>query len=85
MVGWEFKRARFVHHGATLGLLGLEYVGVGSPSDLASAEDGERKTLALFEGSPFGMSDALAGKRVQRDPFQRRHPYKLPWIEMMIY
>ncbi|EGD81039.1 hypothetical protein, variant [Salpingoeca rosetta] len=54
VVGWEFKRARFMQHAEALNL-DITYKGLGVCSDLESATAAEKRTLALFSEDPLGV------------------------------
>lgn len=70
VAGWAFKEERFRFHAETIGLGAVfDYVGVNQPADLASALEGERRTLEAFRRDPWGEGSALFEKRTRRDPF----------------
>ncbi len=90
VLGWEFKRQRFLHHIGALGIAqhDFSYVGVNNPdpADLIMAEKGEAKALAAFQADPLGKeyegkqddpnyTGSLAAKRDERDPLSRGNPH----------
>ena len=77
VAGWAFKRERFEFHRETIAWLAARftYVGVNNPADLKAALTGEQRALAEFQADPYGIGEALAKKRSQRNPFHQRHPY----------
>lgn len=68
VVSWPFKRVRFGDHVATLRWPADRYafLGVGVPSDAATAEVGERATRRLFGEQPYGGWGVLWAKRLAR-------------------
>jgi len=81
LFGWGFKEERYRMHADALQLRqhNLHYIRVNMPegsetdvsSPLGSALKGEKKTIADFAASPFGMDGILHQKRLQRDPWLR--------------
>lgn len=80
MVSWKFKKARFRFHWDTLSINNykFEYCGVNNPEDLTSALDGEKKALAEFKISPYGIKNNLRRKKQLRNPFNRKFNYDCP-------
>jgi hypothetical protein len=79
MISWGFKRERFELHRKTIGWPEGDsrycYHGINDPEDLAGAMRCEAQTFAAFQRDPWGVREPLRGKRVQRNPFNRAHPY----------
>jgi len=77
MVTWAFKETRFRMHCRAIRYpeSRFEVIGVNNPVDLEAAEQGERRAIALFSRDPCGKGEILGGKREQRNPFHRQHPY----------
>ena len=84
LVSWGFKEKRFIEHFRALSLpnINFQFIGVGTPSNLAQAEIAEQKTLAQFIQNPLGLSKGLLKKRELRNPRGSRIPYpeKPPWL-----
>lgn len=78
VVGWQFKQERFTFHCRTLGwpLEKYAYIGCNNPENLAVAEAGEARTLALFRDDPWAEHDPLQSKRQARNPFHQTPPYR---------
>ena len=77
LVSWAFKERRFAMHRDAIRFPKdrFEFVGANNPVDLAGAEKGEAKAITSFQEDPYGTGDVLRGKREERNPFQRAHPY----------
>eukprot|EP01147_Barroeca_monosierra_P004269 gene4269-8495_t len=58
VVGWEFKRARFLYHAETLSL-SITYDGCGKCLDESATRSQEQKTLSLFHEDPLGKHQSL--------------------------
>lgn len=88
VVSWAFKRRRFAMHIAALRfpVSRFEFIGANDPVDLAGAEEGEQKAVALFESDPYGTGPVLGKKRDERNPFNRTHPYAVscPVLEQLL-
>ena len=79
IVGFEFKRARFVDlHRAALGisLNSFNYIGIDGKIDLEDAKRGEERTFNLFKQDLFGCKGELREKKMSRNPFNLVHGYK---------
>ena len=80
MVSWKFKKSRFKFHWDTLSINNykFEYFGVNNPEDLTAAIEGEKKALAEFKISPYGIKNNLRRKKQIRNPFNRKFKYDCP-------
>jgi hypothetical protein len=80
VVSWKFKKARFYFHWNTLSINNykFEYFGVNNPEDLNAAMEGERKAIAEFKISPYGIKNNLRRKKQLRNPFNRKFNYDCP-------
>lgn len=69
IVGYEFKRNRFVFHLETLGIPETRYTyhGVNNPHDLEDAIKGDAVAFELFKKDPWGSTGKLAEKRRERN------------------
>ena len=88
VVSWAFKKRRFAMHFAALRFPAarFEFVGANDPGNLADAQEGEQKAIALFETDPYGSGPVLGQKRDERNPFNRMHPYtaSCPTLEQLL-
>jgi hypothetical protein len=77
VVSWGFKRERFDMHREAVRFPTKPFCfhDVGTPRDLARAEEGEKGTVTLFRADPYGTGEDLGHKRVKRNPFRRTPPY----------
>ncbi|MBN1634065.1 MAG: hypothetical protein JW917_07870 [Ignavibacteria bacterium] len=80
MVSWKFKKARFNFHWNTLSINNykFEFYGVNNPEDLSAAIEGEKKAIAEFKISPYGIKNNLKRKKQIRNPFNRKFKYDCP-------
>jgi hypothetical protein len=85
VVSWSFKEERFDLHREAIRYprSAFEFVGVGNPRDLVTANEGERETLRRFQQDPFGAGPGLRQKRDERNPFRRTVPYRLSCPELL--
>lgn len=84
VVSWAFKQARFELHRAAIRFpaIRFRFDGFNDPLDLATAWQGERKTLHSYIEYPYGTGGALAEKRWKRNPYSEQHPYTIcPGLE----
>ncbi|KAI9313655.1 hypothetical protein BX666DRAFT_1818119, partial [Dichotomocladium elegans] len=84
VVGFEFKKKRFYDmHLASIRYPEdqFKYVGIDPPFDPVSATErmtGEaNNSLSLFQKDLYGCHSPLNQKRIDRNPFRRRHPYRI--------
>ncbi|KAI9278291.1 hypothetical protein BDA99DRAFT_491753 [Phascolomyces articulosus] len=84
IVGFEFKRKRFqdLHmHALRFPIDRFEYIGIDPPFDLEAASDriaGENaNSFGPFSEDLYGCHAPLSQKRLDRNPFRRKHPYSL--------
>ena len=85
VAGWAFKARRFVdlHRAAVrFPLERFHYAGVNGPADLATARRAEASNRRAFAADPYGCLKSLAAKRLERDPFRRRHGYAVSCPEL---
>jgi len=77
VVSWAFKERRFGLHREALRFpeSRFRFRGANQPEDLAAARAGEAHAVTAFEEDPYGVGEVLGGKRVERNPFRRVHPY----------
>jgi len=77
VVSWAFKERRFAMHREAIRFPKdcFEFFGANNPIDLVGAEKGEANAITSFGKDPYGAGKVLAGKREERNPFQRTHPY----------
>eukprot|EP00898_Chlorokybus_atmophyticus_P000554 jgi/Chlat1/149/Chrsp1S00228 len=80
VVSYEAKRARFVDmHRVAIAFpfKRFEFRGVSLPDtvELVAAMEGETHTVSQFRSDPYGCSESLSQKRLDRDPFARTSPY----------
>ena len=76
VVGYEFKRSRFVDlHCAAVRFPARRFAYVGTPAVSPRAAAGEAAAVAAFRDDPYGCAGELGAKRVGRDPFARGVPY----------
>jgi hypothetical protein len=78
VVSWAFKQHRFELHREALRFPASRFIfcGVNQPVDLLAAQKGETKAIAAFKTDPYGTDDTdLGKKRMDRNPFNRCHPY----------
>jgi hypothetical protein len=79
VAGWGFKAQRFVdlHRAAVrFPVERFHYAAVNDPEDVDRAARAEAANRAAFASDPYGCQSLLAGKRLERDPFRRRHGYR---------
>ncbi len=78
VVSWAFKERRFDLHRDAIRFPKSRFVfrGVNDPTNLAEAQKGEEKAIALFKEDPYGIGKSLGSKREERNPFNRQHPYE---------
>jgi hypothetical protein len=79
LVSWKYKENRFNFHRDSLRIPKkiFHYAGVADPIDIQSALRGEEETLRLFRKYKYGNGGELLNKRMMRDPFNRKHPYRM--------
>jgi len=77
VVSWAFKEERFGLHRDALRFPPTRFLfhGANQPEDIAGAQKGETKAITDFKRDPYGMGQNLGGKRADRNPFNRWHPY----------
>jgi hypothetical protein len=77
LVGWVFKEARFELHRAAIRWPRdrFRYVGANDPPELAQALEAEQRTKAKYMADPYSSGPEFQGKRQERNPFGRQHPY----------
>lgn len=77
VVGWRFKKDRFLHHAETLGIptRSFSYEGVNDPEDVDAATNREAKTFDAFRQNPRGDQGELLRKRQKRNPFSEVGPH----------
>ncbi|CAO3684166.1 unnamed protein product [Rhizopus microsporus] len=80
MIGFEFKRDRFEKiHRVAIGYPAkqFEYIGIDPPEgDSESRKKGEyENSYHPFESDLYGCHGSLKQKKMNRNPFRRRHPY----------
>ncbi|KAG2217244.1 hypothetical protein INT45_012192 [Circinella minor] len=89
IIGFEFKRKRFqeLHMNALrFPLDRFEYIGIDPPFDLEAASEriaGENaNSFGPFTEDLYGCHAPLSQKRLDRNPFRRKHPYSLTCPEL---
>ncbi|CEG70160.1 hypothetical protein RMATCC62417_06107 [Rhizopus microsporus] len=80
MIGFEFKRDRFEKiHRLAIGYPAkqFEYIGIDPPEgDPEGRKKGEyENSYHPFESDLYGCHGSLKQKKMNRNPFRRRHPY----------
>lgn len=85
VVGFEFKRDRFLKHHfkEALGYDNVEYIG-NAPKPETNVEEyfqdlhqsEYRHAVRWFEQDWYGIRDPLVTKKLSRNPFNLQHPYK---------
>jgi hypothetical protein len=78
VVSWAFKGKRFDLHRDTISFPKSNFVfkSVNNPIDLIVAKKNEEKAASQFSEDVYGTGDDLGKKRVDRNPFNRKHPYE---------
>lgn len=82
IIGFEFKRTRFeVLHLPSIRFKSFEYIGIDPtsvlPEQMISAQQGElQNSYQPFEKDLYGCHGSLKQKKLDRNPFRRRSPYR---------
>ncbi|CAO3613776.1 unnamed protein product [Cunninghamella echinulata] len=82
IIGFEFKRARFeLLHLPSIRFKSFKYIGIDpnsiSPEQMISAQHGELlNSYQPFEKDLYGCHSSLKQKKLDRNPFRRRSPYR---------
>ncbi|HEC93730.1 MAG TPA: NAD-dependent epimerase/dehydratase family protein, partial [Candidatus Atribacteria bacterium] len=77
VVGWKFKKERFILHAEGLGIENnFNYMGVNNPEgeSLKKAIEGEKKKLKKAKKDSLLRGEEWQGQREKRDPFKRPIP-----------
>jgi len=76
VVGFDFKRKRFISHHATAILYrNIDYLGVGPELNAKHGTMEDSGTIPQFAKDPYGCSPPLSTKRASRNPFEDSHEY----------
>lgn len=85
VVSWAFKKERFELHRRAIKWPEEKFVfdGFNLPVDLEGALKGEkRNAIDPFTEYPYGTEGKLKEKRIERNPFHRRHGYSISCCEL---